>query len=371
MKLTYITNHRLPTVKAHGYQIVKMCEELARNGCEIELVYQGEKHGEELVKYYQIGKIFPLYALNLPKWPSLMRLSEKLGFFLKSLIFCLRMLFLRIERGRLIYARNAELAFVMKLRGFTTIFEIHDWPRNHSGLFLRLIKGSDKIIAISQGLRRKLLENGLPEDRILVSPDGVDNDILSATASREEARKRLGLPQDQKIILYAGHLYGWKGADTLLECAPMLSIGAKIYIVGGYPADIAGLKKRIITENIELVGLKPRSEIPMWLKAADVLVLPNSAKYDISKLYTSPLKMFEYMASRRPIIASDLPSIREILDEENANFFTADDPGSLAQKLNQVLADPASAQEKAEQAFLDVQKFTWEQRAKNIIEFIK
>jgi len=118
-----------------------------------------------------------------------------------------------------------------------------------------------------------------------------------------------------------------------------------------------------------LITQKPNKEIPFYLKAADVLVLPNKKGEDISEKYTSPLKMFEYMASKRPIVASDLPSIREILNDHNSIIMEPNDPQKLAEGIKEALNQDLS-QKISQQAFSDVQSYTWEKRTKKILEFI-
>ena len=115
---------------------------------------------------------------------------------------------------------------------------------------------------------------------------------------------------------------------------------------------------------------KEYSQIPYYLKAADVLVLPNSAQDKKSK-HTSPLKLFEYMSSSTPIIASDLKNFREILNDQNAIFFKSDNSQDLAEKIQIILNNENLAQNISQQAFQDVKNYTWQIRAEKIIEFIK
>lgn len=107
-----------------------------------------------------------------------------------------------------------------------------------------------------------------------------------------------------------------------------------------------------------------------FLKAADILVLPNVPTSEESVKYTSPVKLFEYMASGVPIIASDLPSIREILNEQNAILVRADDPAALAEDINKVLQDNELSNSISKQALIDVKDHTWENRAQKIIDFL-
>ena len=124
-------------------------------------------------------------------------------------------------------------------------------------------------------------------------------------------------------------------------------------------------------DNILILGQKQYSEIPYYLKSADVLVLPNSGKSNISKEWTSPIKMFEYMASKKPIIASDLPSLREILNENNAVLVRSDDFKALVNGIKMALNNINFSAKISTQAFKDVKQYTWEKRANNIIRFIK
>src|ERR1700683_1585425 len=111
---------------------------------------------------------------------------------------------------------------------------------------------------------------------------------------------------------------------------------------------------------------RPYRELADNQAAADVLVLPNSGKYSISVRDTSPLKLFTYMASGKPIVASDLPSIREVLTDETATFFKADDPEDLARAINHVCGSNADANVRALNARREVQRYTWDARARVI-----
>ncbi|MDE2021763.1 MAG: glycosyltransferase family 4 protein, partial [Patescibacteria group bacterium] len=141
--------------------------------------------------------------------------------------------------------------------------------------------------------------------------------------------------------------------------------------VGGTENDTKAFREKYaFVKNIRVIGKRPHAEIPLYLRAADILVLPNSGKEDLSRLYTSPLKLFEYMASGVPIIASDLPSIREILDESLAYFFTPDDHESLSRAINKVFQNYEEAKGKGASARVVAEKYSWEKRARGILDFI-
>jgi glycosyltransferase involved in cell wall biosynthesis len=147
--------------------------------------------------------------------------------------------------------------------------------------------------------------------------------------------------------------------------------GLRGLLVGGRQDDVERMRRTVKENdwrNIEVVGHVSPSEVPFYQVAADILVLPNSAQAEISRSYTSPLKLFEYMAAERPIIASDLPSLREVLNEDNALLVTPDDANALAAALRQLLADPALGQRLAHHARRDVEAYSWRARAEQILK---
>ena len=149
--------------------------------------------------------------------------------------------------------------------------------------------------------------------------------------------------------------------------------GHEVLIVGGIQRDINRIKK-IIKEykvnNVTLMGFIPPPQIPNFLRAADVLVLPSSSKTEKSCLYTSPLKLFEYMAARKPIVASRLPALQEILvDGESAVLCTPDNPEELAKSLKFLLSNKDLAEKFSERSFEIVQNYTWTNRSRQILKF--
>src|SRR5262249_47305156 len=111
----------------------------------------------------------------------------------------------------------------------------------------------------------------------------------------------------------------------------------------------------------------PNSQVPLQLAAADVLVLPNSGRFAQART-TSPLKLFEYMAARRPIVATRIPAFAGLLRHgENAWLVAPDSPEALAPGIERALDAPSLAERLAQQAWHDVQRYTWKRRAAEIL----
>ena len=370
MKLIYIANARIPTEKAHGIQIMKMCQAFADSG-EVELVVPRRLNPIKIepFTYYGLARNFKIKQLPCLDLITPCRHIGHLGLWIESLTFFFFVFhYIIFRKADVFYTRDKFfLPFILLKKNIT--FESHTFPKNYFlySLFLKKLKG---MVVITQKLKDLLIERGISPDKILVAPDGVDLGEFDIKESKEECRQRLNLPQDKKIVLYTGHLYEWKGAQTLADASPYLPEDVAVCFVGGTEEDVQKFKIQNTKYKIRVMGHRPHSEIPYWLRASDILVLPNSGKEDISKLWTSPMKMFEYMAARRPIVASDLPSLGEILNESNSVLVKPDSPEKLAEGIKKILDDPQLAQRISSQAFKEVQNYSWRGRTKKILEFL-
>lgn len=370
-KLFYVANIRLPTEKAHGIQIMEMCQAFAALGHDVELVVprrktmrEGVRVEEDPLQYYDVRPIFKitkLWCLDWVKW-------GKLGFIVQSLTFALGAAWLSLSRQGFFYTRDEINALFLKVFGRRVIWEAHMGHKNF--LTDLIIKLKVPMVVISQGLKQLYINMGVSPENIHVAPDGVDLEKFAMREAKKEARRKLGLDLDTRIILYTGHLYPWKGVDTLAESARSIRHDVQVIFIGGTDKHISSFGMRYsLLANIKVLGNKPHSEIPLYLSAADVLVLPNSAKEDISRLYTSPMKLFEYMASGIPIVASNLPALREVLDESDAYFFEPDNHASLAETIDSILDDYGQAMNKAKSALEKAELYSWKKRAESIVNF--
>ncbi len=373
MKIFYVINARMPTEKAHGIQIAQMCQAFS-NLAEVELVLPRRKNliKQDIFDYYGVKQAFKVTKLPILDFIIFDEWIGNLGIWLNSISFFISVFFYLLFRKRdIIYTRDRML-LPLALFYKNVFFEAHGFPK-HDFLYNYFFKRAKSIIAITDNLRKHFLGKGINQQKIMVAPDAVDFTRFNIQETRNVCREKLGLSLGKKVVLYSGHLYSWKGASTLLEAARRFSDPDTLFVfVGGTEKDINAFREKAKgMENVWIVGHRPYQEIPYWLKSADVLIFPSLAGNERENYWTSPLKIFEYMVSGIPIISSDLPSVREVLNEKNVCFVRAGDSLILADSIKKVLDNPDFYDKISRQAFLDVQNYTWERRAGIILNFIE
>lgn len=372
-KLTYIANVRLPTEKAHGIQIMNMCLSFSKAGYEVELVVP-TRHTEvkgDPFGYYSIPRDFRITRI----WSIDTVTKGKWGFILQTATFLLSLIRLAISRNNLFYTRDESAAWLLNLLGRKVTWESH-WGKNN--FFARSLIGKIPIVVITGKLKEFYLDMGQPEDKILVAHDAVNLDIFNDLPAREVLRQELGLPLDKTIISYVGKYKTGsqsKGIDMIIE--PFIMAGNPdfyLLVVGPEKDEAASLEKLLINKGASPESFRIASHVPhrqaiRYMKASDVLIMlyPNIKMFSH---FMSPLKLFEYMATGNVILTSDIESVREVLGDDTAYFFKADDPGDIAITMEKITREPAQAREKALKAHNKVKGYSWDQRAENIIKFL-
>jgi glycosyltransferase involved in cell wall biosynthesis len=383
MKILYIANIRIPTEMAHGLQIMKMCEAFVEQGAELELVVPwrfgiSEVAQKDPFAYYRVDKIFKIRKIFCLDLTPLNKYLGPVSFLIQAISFAISAFFYSLfKRIDIIYSRDrfsllllAMVKFIRRRGGKNIIMEIH---QKHRSLFRFVLNKTEKIIVITSGLKEELVGGGNDENKILIAPDGIDLKDFDIPDSKETCRKKIGLPLDKEIVLYAGHLYKWKGAETLALASKFLSENILVVIVGGikwYLSDFKKFVKKNNLKNVLVLGHKDYVQVPFYLKSADCLILTGTKNSQTSKQHTSPMKMFEYMASKNPIVASNLSSFREILNDENSLLVESDNPEAIAIGINKIINDRELSKRISERAYKDVQQYAWDNRAKKILEFI-
>jgi len=371
MRIAYVQNMRLPTEKAHGYQIMKTCEALAQAGVAIRLVVTDRPTPIEQneFEYYRIERIFELERLHV------LDASNKVPTILKSLAFVLdNWYFLRSFKRRFpmdvdaYYTRNPWLA--IKLRALTNkpiYLELHAMPR--IGIINKLA-GLDNVFCVTKWMQNKL-HAALPGIRTVLLPDAVDLGVFNPPYSREQARQSLSISEHDGLVVYGGRFATMgegKGLGVLDQAVAMIAnskCNIKLLLVGGTLQDFQKIEKHPPAQTTACIPSVPRDILAMYYRAADVLVMPfpNLPHYAYEM---SPLKLFEYMASGTVIVASDLPSVREILNDQAALFFKPDSLGSMVDTLTRALNDQASSLRIGSEAQEISRRYSWAGRAQTI-----
>lgn len=363
MKIVYLANIRFPTEKAHGYQISKMCEAFSDIGVEMEIIVPLRKNSVKVDPYEFYG-VRRNFKTTFIKSFDFIKFG-KMGFLLNGFLFYLKAS--RLVKGRKVYSRDLISLFFFK----NSIIEIHEWRKKTNLLKKFLLKRASFYIVLTSFLKKELLKIGIDERKILVSSDAVDLDKFLLNINQKEARKKVGLPLDSTIALYSDSfgLYPWKGTDIVLNAAKSYD-KITFVLVGGSKEEIEKLGCQYNYKNIILKERQTRDMVPYYLKSADVLLLPNKKGDIVSELFTSPLKLFEYMASGVPIVVSDLPYAREVLNEENAVFFEPNNSESLLLAIKKLLEDKDLATKISERSLIEIKNYSWKARAEKILNFI-
>jgi len=374
MKIFLLFNGRFPSEKAASLFAAQSVSEFEKIGVKTSILVPHRWRGfkEEPFLFYGINSDAKVVKIPLVDFLWL-RFPRKLAFFLNYIQFsAVAGLYILIysKIDDIIFSNELVPLWVASFFRKNTFYEMHDFPESKKGLFASMVRRFKSILIHNRWKTREFLKlSSYSKDKVLTLPNAVDIEVFDTGLSVKEARTKLKLPKAISIVLYTGHLYGWKGVHTLAETAKMMPDIA-FYFVGGTTEDVKDFSERYKeVKNIINVGYRPHNEIPIWQAAGDCLVLPNTAKEDISKYYTSPMKLFEYMASGKPIVASDIPSITEIVNSDMAILCKPDDVESLKNGLEKALF--SNTEKMVESARREVEKYTWKKRQQTIIDFIK
>jgi glycosyltransferase involved in cell wall biosynthesis len=384
LRILYLADIRFPLERANGIQTIQTCHALASRGHDVTLLVRPDTATPARDPFDFYG-LTPLPTLHLVRaavaGPALVRRALYLGAAVGRALSSPRpdivltrdlgvaAALLRVPRGArppLVYESHgyapvvsALLPVLLSAAPAASTAKTRRLERRERLVWQR----ADGYVTITRALARELESRLGPRPVVSVVADG-------ATIDRERTFDWEG-PGRPTWVTYAGHLYPWKGADVVIEAIAALP-DTHARIVGGHPGegDLERLRAHAaragVEARVELTGLVPPVEVRRWLQASDVLVLPNRATA-VSASYTSPLKLFEYLAAGRPIVASNLPALAEVLrHEENALLVEPDQPQALAAAITRVSTDRALAVRLARRAFEDAADFSWARRAERL-----
>ncbi len=203
---------------------------------------------------------------------------------------------------------------------------------------------ADAIAVICEGLRGDLIARGLPGDKIIVSPNGVDLGLFGQPLARDDAlAEELGLA-DAEVIGFIGSFYDYEGLDDLIAAMPRLVAArpkARLLLVGGGPMETAlraQADRSPVAAAIRFVGRVPHQQVERYYSMVDILAYPRK-KMRLTDLVT-PLKPLEAMAQGKLVAASDVGGHRELIEDgRTGTLFAPDDPAAIADALATLLAD--------------------------------
>ncbi len=363
MKIVAIAASRVPSENANSIQVMKACQALAQLGHEVQLLVplmSPPQPWEVLATQYGLQTRFSV------RWLP----EGKRRFYPWRAV-------LAAARPDLLYVWPWPAATLGLLRGWPVVFEAHEPPGGRFGpwwarAFYRL-PGKKRLVCITQALAEQMAQRyGSFPGEVVIAPNGIDLEAYANLPTAHTAREHLGLPQ-KPTVMCTGHLYAGRGVPLFAELARRLPEVQFVW-VGGREKELQYWRGQAETlPNLHFVGFQPQARLPLWQAAADVLVMPYERRIagssgGNSAAVASPMKMFDYMAARRPILSSDLPVIREALDESCARFAPPEDVDAWEAALRQLLAQPELGRQLAAAAYLRVQQFTWRARAQKILE---
>jgi len=361
----------LPSKTAHSIHIMNMCQSIAKLGTKVILIADLQAETEDIFEHYDIKHRFILENIRLKKIRYIGRLIAlfRMYFMVKNI------------DPEILYTRDLFNGWLAGLTGISFIFELHEIPVNgvRSFLLRRILcrQQLKKLVFISKRMRSIFQgQYSMAGDKSCIAHDGVTLDNFKGKESKEIIRKKIGLPVDGFIAGYTGSLFPGRGLEILFALAERFP-GILFVIVGGEGKYLEGLKThidRFSVNNLLSVGSVPYRAIPDYLKSFDVLLMPyqnqvlhRQAKHDTVQ-YMSPLKMFEYMAAGKPIISSRIQVLEEVLQHDvNALLVEPDNIKAWESALNRVKTEDQLAQKIAQRAGQDVAGYTWDRRARFIL----
>jgi len=377
VRLLYLADIRFPLERANGIQTFETCRALAARGHEVTLLVRPDtsKPARDPWFFYGAERVPGFTIDRIASVPESIRRACYVTTALARVI----------ARGAdVVFTRDLGLASlalgVPRSRRPALVYEAHGYAPAVSQELPRLLGTS------ARPSPRKLARLARRESRVWRRAEGY---VTLTSAHRSELVARFGpreaavvpdgtrLPRVRRFepppagpptVGYAGHLYPWKGVDVLIDAIARRP-DLRGLVVGGQPGerDLARLQAlahaRGVAGRVEFTGWRPPQDVAASLARCHALALPN-VRSTISERYTSPLKLFDYLAAGRPIVASDLPAIREVLtDQVNGLLVEPGRADVLADALGRVLDDRALAERLSRTAFDDADRYSWDARA--------
>ncbi len=375
MQIAVITTSQVPSITANSIQVMKVCQSYCQLGHDVTLIVPGRK----TTNWDEISKIFGIQSKFSIKYIPSLRIFRRYDFsFISGMIIF-------FKKYDLIHTWMPQIASIAGFFKKPYIIELHGMPTGKVGpkIYKDIIFSNHKklFLCITNALKEMYeaaYEFRFNESEIQIAPNGVALEPYLNLPETSDIKKNLGI-KNQFTAVYTGHLYQGRGMDLLVELAKKLPEIQFIW-VGGREEDVNQWREYINKnqiKNIRLVGFVGNEYIPAYQSAGDVLLMPYEMSIAGSSGgnsvdFCSPMKMFEYMAAGKPIISSDLPILHEVLNKKNAILCSYNDVNQWVDAINLIKNDPAFGIRLGNQARLDVEKYSWIERARKSLDgFVK
>ena len=406
LKIFYLMNTPMPNRRSSTLQVMYTCNGLANHGNFVKLFVTSEGASKStiggLFEFYGMKKNFKIQRLPTVNYTWRTRTWS---FVLLTVPYVLVNM-LRYGKPDLIYIRGVAVAWPFlvanRLLGIRVFYETQELGSEVASKIHELVAIEEKksksslrrltlaeqfifrnaygIVVGTEKLKQAIINLGLSGNKIGVIPDGFDPERFRIPRNIKKNKIDSKLVQENDLIGYIGHLYYWKGVGCLVEAMAVVVKdfpGARLLIVGGLQdePDIKRLKKLVdrkgISKNVIFTGYVQPDRVPYYLALPRILVIPTLDT--IMGKYAMPMKIFEYMAAGKAIIATDLDAHRQILEhEKTALLVHAGDPESMGSAIIKLLKAKSLARYLGRNAEKRAYKdFTWERRAERIENFLK
>lgn len=357
MNIAYITSVNLDKKQAQANQIKSMLRTF------------GEKKG---INFYAIISDCDYNSTSV----KMIKRDAKFFGKLKKAIFPLIVLpEVYKNKIRFVYCREIAIALIYSILNKSVIYELHEINNNNIQLliikFLSFFKKFSVVTVSNKG--KHDIHSMIKRLKVVSLPNGAFwSDYTDLILSREKLYKTIfNTTKDNINIVYTGSLYKGNDADIIFDFAKLRD-DIVLHCIGGSKEEFNIIaQKNGNPRNVIHTAFVETKIVREYQVSADILLYPLSETNAI-KNHTSPLKVFEYMSSRRPILASNIGAVAELLNNENCYIYE-NNIKSMTQVLNSAIRDIyISNTTKADKAFSEVStKYSWSNRVSSIIEIYK
>jgi len=370
MKICYLSVAIVPSKSANSLQVMKMCDAFTKSGHTVTLYCR--KSPQDILNNYEFYDVKNIFKIR-KKWFPLIR-----GF--GTLIYSWKMKedIKKYPLPDIFYGREAySLMSILKL-GCPVYYESHKPPTNIFRFYLekKLLKNQHFhcLIVINSLIKKAYLQlfPWLSEEKIEVVPNA--SNIFKKQVKSNISPKKC-FKNNRFKVGYVGSLYSGKAMEIILPLANRMP-EVVFYILGGTQSEIDGWREKGYRKNIIYLGFISHRDKAFFYQYFDVLIAPYQREFGVYKgkkiesNWLSPLKVFEYMAQGKAIIASDLPSIKEILiDGKDCLLCNPDDLISWENALVKLRDNSELRCSLGMQVYQKfIQEYTWEKRVKKILD---